>query len=383
MGCAASTAHKALPGPKIYPEDQIESPIRPATLTSASTAGPATTVTTVSSTTTTPPSDLELAATAQQNEALRISTADIERQQRVALFRATKNGDVKGVQRALNEGANVNSRGMWDNTPLICACQYGYTEVATILIQSNACDVNAVNEKGCTALHHACIESLSTIVVQLLDKGARSNIAPAKLYNNSIDKNEVLDPLQAAVVAGDISSVKALVASLCGLERTKTTQTTQTTQTTEGDVASDVTPTEKALQLAIARGVPLAVLPLFDVFQSSATLIEAPTLCALLILACESKNEATALSLLNGFQQLKSMGKNEGERAAAVRAAIAATATTATCKAAVANDMAQVLKRLLEGSDAGVVDEETLTLAQKINNSSILALLPAPGANPQ
>ena len=57
---------------------------------------------------------------------------------------------------------DVNHRGMWDNTPLMSACQYRHPELAMYLISAGA-DVNAVNERGNTALLHAALEGTTTV----------------------------------------------------------------------------------------------------------------------------------------------------------------------------------------------------------------------------
>ncbi len=60
---------------------------------------------------------------------------------------------------------------MWDNTPLLLACQYGHCHIAEYLISTGA-DVNAVNEKDCTPLLYATLEGMKSVVVMLLEKGA-------------------------------------------------------------------------------------------------------------------------------------------------------------------------------------------------------------------
>jgi ankyrin repeat protein len=70
----------------------------------------------------------------------------------------------------------VDYRGMWDNTPLMSACQYRHEACAIALIQAGA-NVNAVNERGNTALLHASLEGLSKVVPALLQAGARGRCA--------------------------------------------------------------------------------------------------------------------------------------------------------------------------------------------------------------
>ena len=334
---------------------------------------------TTTTTTTTPlPTDHQQAALAQQEERARMNTADQERKQRVALFRATKDGDVEQVQQVLAQGANVNVKGMWDNTPLICACQYGYTQVAVALLNAPDCDVNAVNEKGCTALHHACIEGLHTLVPLLLEKGARSNVPPAKLYNNSIDKNETLDPLQAATAVGDVASVVALAKTLSG----GTSGGANASASGADDLLSSLESLEKALALAIDRNVPLAIAPLFATFHSILTALAAPQPTKkyhdMFVQACTChKEEQVALALLDQFQAFNMMDAANNVGGGGHEALF----TAATCHAAIESNMCTVLKRILDSSDDDtLIDEQAIAKAQQLNNPDIMALLPA---NPQ
>ena len=58
------------------------------------------------------------------------------------LFDAVKAGDVAAVHRLLRQGANVNARDSYQETPLHHAAYRGKTEVAALLIQKGA-KVNA------------------------------------------------------------------------------------------------------------------------------------------------------------------------------------------------------------------------------------------------
>lgn len=107
---------------------------------------------------------------------------------------------------------DVNSRGMWDNTPLICACQYRHAAVALALCEAGA-DVTVVNEKGNTALLHAALEGLEDVVQALLARGAPVHVPASVIYNSESDSNQVLTPLVAAVVNNRAGCVRALVAA--------------------------------------------------------------------------------------------------------------------------------------------------------------------------
>ncbi len=77
--------------------------------------------------------------------------------------------------------ATINYRGMWDNTPLMSACQYKHEACALALVAVGA-DVNALNERGNTALLHAALEGLPAVVAALLAAGTFSLLPTAYQY---------------------------------------------------------------------------------------------------------------------------------------------------------------------------------------------------------
>ena len=63
-------------------------------------------------------------------------------------------GDLAGVQRELNKGADVNARGFLGSTLLHNAARWGHKEVAKLLIAKGA-DVNAKDNRDLTPLDWA------------------------------------------------------------------------------------------------------------------------------------------------------------------------------------------------------------------------------------
>ena len=69
------------------------------------------------------------------------------------LHEASENGDEKTVHRLLKDGADVNAKGWYDETPLFCAAGGGHEKVVELLLKNGA-DIKAENFYG-TALHVA------------------------------------------------------------------------------------------------------------------------------------------------------------------------------------------------------------------------------------
>lgn len=125
-----------------------------------------------------------------------------------------KSGDLDALRTLLASPdvgpATINYRGMWDNTPLMSACQYKHEACALALVAAGA-DVNALNERGNTALLHAALEGLPAVVAALLAAGAQPNVCASVVYNGQADANQPLTPLGAACINGHVEVVAALV----------------------------------------------------------------------------------------------------------------------------------------------------------------------------
>ena len=79
-----------------------------------------------------------------------------------SFIKALKAGDLAQVRSLLDQGVDIERRGMWENTPLLVACHYGHAAVALELLARGASPA-AMNEKGGTALLHACVESMTEV----------------------------------------------------------------------------------------------------------------------------------------------------------------------------------------------------------------------------
>lgn len=66
---------------------------------------------------------------------------------------ATKCGNIGIADRLILAGAELDCLNKWDNSPLSCACYYGYVEIIDRLLDLG-CDINRPNVNGLTPLAH-------------------------------------------------------------------------------------------------------------------------------------------------------------------------------------------------------------------------------------
>ncbi|XP_046639772.1 ankyrin repeat and SOCS box protein 13-like isoform X1 [Daphnia pulicaria] len=112
------------------------------------------------------------------------------------LHEASSKGNVAAVQFLIEEGAWINARNIDGATPLCVACAAGQTEVAKLLIESNA-SVNPtiLIDPLNSPLHEAVMKGHIQCVKLLISKGAKLNAAD-RHYGT---------PLHAACVAYKIN----------------------------------------------------------------------------------------------------------------------------------------------------------------------------------
>lgn len=137
-------------------------------------------------------------------------TKDTKRPKPASLMKSIKTGDISAVRTCLELGWKVNEPGMWGNTPLICACQYGREAIALLLLDSGAA-VYSVNHRGANALLYACLEGLAEVVARLgsFDNDEIAKVH-AKIFNFSNDSYAEYNPLSAASVNGHLDVLQLL-----------------------------------------------------------------------------------------------------------------------------------------------------------------------------
>ena len=103
-----------------------------------------------------------------------------------ALFRAIEENDLKGVQAALDAGANVNVRGPNDTTPIHYAVVHAKEAVTALLLEHNA-RPNVFDVNHLSPLHNAVALKNFSMVKLLEEAGADINLqqkmdAPTPLH---------------------------------------------------------------------------------------------------------------------------------------------------------------------------------------------------------
>ena len=125
------------------------------------------------------------------------------------LFDATAAGDRAAVERALANGADVNSRARDQATPLIAAVLGDRLAIVELLL-SNKADVKARNSGGFTALHAAAYSGSVPIAELLLEKGA--------VLEDAANKAGVT-PLMVAVEENHVAMLELLIARGADINR--------------------------------------------------------------------------------------------------------------------------------------------------------------------
>ena len=107
---------------------------------------------------------------------------------------------------------DVNERGMWGNTPLLVATQYGHANVALVLLQAGA-DARAENERHATALHYSCADGRIDVCRALVDNDADANPPAAAVHHPCVDggRTLLLTPLSAAAIGGHVEIARLLL----------------------------------------------------------------------------------------------------------------------------------------------------------------------------
>ncbi len=117
-----------------------------------------------------------------------------------ALMVAAAKGHAEVTSILIDHGAEVNTRDVYRWTPLMRASFSGHEQTVAALLSDAKIDVNAQDDNGATAMHHAATNGYAGIVELLLEYNASSSIR---------DRFE-LDPRGRAIVNNHASIVSLL-----------------------------------------------------------------------------------------------------------------------------------------------------------------------------
>ena len=92
----------------------------------------------------------------------------------LALIQAAKDGNIKATKQAIADGADVNAKNKYENTPLHRAAWGRHTEIVELLI-TNGADVKARDKNGWTPLHITAGKGHKELVELLITAGADMN----------------------------------------------------------------------------------------------------------------------------------------------------------------------------------------------------------------
>ena len=114
------------------------------------------------------------------------------------LFEAVENGNLTQVQSLIEEGANVNTRGYINSTPLHLTSD---EEIAIFLIKEGA-NIEARDNDGDTPLHLAALNGYDHIIDVLIENGAEIH---------AVNNEYKFTPLHYAVNKGHAFATEALI----------------------------------------------------------------------------------------------------------------------------------------------------------------------------
>ena len=90
------------------------------------------------------------------------------------LMYASRFGNLEIVQILLQNGANIDHKGMYGKTPLMQACRYEYLDIVKLLLQNGA-NIHEKDDHNETSIFYACRVGNLEIVKFLLENGANIN----------------------------------------------------------------------------------------------------------------------------------------------------------------------------------------------------------------
>lgn len=93
-----------------------------------------------------------------------------------SLFNAITNNDLEQVKSLFNDGADIEARNNYLETPLITASHSNCPKIVNFLLSQDA-NVNAVDHEANSALHYSMLHKNPAITKALLKAGASANLS--------------------------------------------------------------------------------------------------------------------------------------------------------------------------------------------------------------
>lgn len=129
------------------------------------------------------------------------------------LLEASYKGDISAVERALNQGANVNVQNYMGDTGLMLATKKEHLDIVKLFLDKKAY-VNVRSFGGGTALVYAVVNQNKEIIELLLDARADVNVK----INRTNDEYYQKTPLFYAIATGDKEITELLLGAGADME---------------------------------------------------------------------------------------------------------------------------------------------------------------------
>ena len=110
------------------------------------------------------------------------------------LLESAKSGNFENVKRLLEMGADINTRNVWNGTPLYLACQHEHTVIVFYLLTKGA-NMHLTTDSGRTPLDIACTLEFEEIITILKIYDVETKIEPSHTESKHLEKQKTNDAL--------------------------------------------------------------------------------------------------------------------------------------------------------------------------------------------
>jgi len=110
------------------------------------------------------------------------------------LLESAKSGNFENVKRLLEMGADINTRNVWNGTPLYLACQHEHTAIVFFLLTKGA-NMHLTTDSGRTPLDIACTLEFEEIITILKIYDVETKIEPSHTESKHLETRKTNDAL--------------------------------------------------------------------------------------------------------------------------------------------------------------------------------------------